>query len=90
MSFEYFYPGTPTTLDPAYGELFTGYRVPAGELGATTSVQTANQIKEVSNLLNQGIKNVEISTIQPEVFESIPKSHLSEINRLTKYFYIFK
>jgi len=85
MGYEYFYDkGGVSSLDPEYGDLFTGYRMPQGELGATTSVQTANQIKEVTNLLNQGIKNVEVSTINPEVFESIPKQHLKEINRLNK------
>jgi urease gamma subunit len=84
MSYEYFYPGSPYSLEPEYGELFTGYRVKAGDLGATTSIQTANQLKEVSNLLNQGMKVVEVSTIQPEVFEMIPKQQLSEINRLSK------
>ncbi|MBU1136731.1 MAG: hypothetical protein KJ559_04465, partial [Nanoarchaeota archaeon] len=84
MAYEYFYPGTPYSLEPEYGELFTGYRIPAGELGGTTSIQTANQIKEVSNLLNQGIKNVEVSTINPEVFDMIPKNQLKEINRLSK------
>ncbi len=38
ISYEYFYPGTPNTLDPEYGDIFTGYRIPAGELGASTSV----------------------------------------------------
>ena len=84
MSYEYFYPGTPYSLDPEYGDIFTGYRIPAGELGASTSIQTANQIKEVTNLLNQGMKTLEISSIRPEVFEMIPKQHLKEINRLTK------
>jgi len=84
MAYEYFYPGTLSSLDPEYGELFTGYRIPAAQLGATTSVQTANQIKEVTNLLNQGIKAVEVSVIQPEVFEMIPKQQLKEINRLSK------
>jgi len=84
VNYENFYPGNYSSLDPEYGELFTGYKIPAGQLGATTSVQTANQLKEVTNLLNQGMKVVEVSTIQPEVFEMIPKQHLKEINRLTK------
>lgn len=83
-SYEYFYNGNPYSLDAKYGNVFTGYRVPAGELGATTSIQTANQIKQVSDLLNQGIKAIEVSTIQPEVFESIPKQHLKEINRISR------
>lgn len=84
MSYEYFYPGSAYSLDAKYGNVFTGYRIPAGELGATTSIQTANQIKQVSDLLNQGIKNVEVSTVQAEVFDSIPKQHLKEINRIAK------
>jgi hypothetical protein len=84
MNYEYFYPGTAYSLDSKYGSVFTGYRIPAGQLGATTSIQTANQVKEVTNLLNQGIKTVEVSTIQPEVFEAIPKQHLKELNRIAK------
>jgi len=84
VSYENFYTGNYSSLDPEYGELFTGYRVTAGQLGATTSIQTANQLKEVTNLLNQGMTNVEVSTIQPEVFEMIPDQHLKEINRLSK------
>ena len=84
MGYEYLYKGTPYSLEPGYGSVFTGYRIPAGELGATTSIQTANQIREVTNLLNQGIKNVEVSAINQEVLDMIPKQHLKEINRLTK------
>ncbi len=84
MATENFYPGTSYPLDPEYGNIYTGFRVPGAKLGATTSIQTANQIQEVSNLLNQGIKNVELSTIKPEVFEMIPKNQLKEVNRLTK------
>ncbi|MFH1500857.1 MAG: TIM barrel protein [archaeon] len=83
-NYEFFYDGTPSSLEPTYGEIFTGYRVPAGQIGGTTSVQTANQVKEVSNLLSTGMKAVEVSMIQPEVFESIPKEHFREIHRLQK------
>jgi len=83
-SYEYFYPGTPYTLEPEYGEIFTGYRIPAAELGASTSIQTANQIQQVTNLLNQGMKQIEVGSVSPEVFDMIPKQHLKEINRLAK------
>ena len=83
-NYEFFYQGTPYSLEPNYGDTFTGYRMSAGELGATTSIQTANQVKEVSNLLNQGIKNVEVSMIKPDVFEMISDQQLKEINRLSK------
>ena len=85
MSYEYLYDGSDSSLSPKkYNDMFTGHRIPAGELGATTSIQTANQIKEVTNLLNQGMKVVEVSTISPDVFEMIPKQQLKEINRLSK------
>ncbi|MEK6820336.1 MAG: TIM barrel protein [Nanoarchaeota archaeon] len=83
-SYENFYSGTSYSLEPDYGELFTGYRIPVGSIGAPTGTQTANQIQEVANLLNQGIKVIEVQAISPEIFEQIPKQHFKEINRLTK------
>ena len=82
-NYESIYPGATYLLDPNYGG-FTGYKVPAGQLGGTTSIQTANQLKEVTNLLNQGMKTTEISLINPEVFEMVPKTHFKEIERLNK------
>jgi len=84
MADEFFYPGTPYSLEPGYGELFIGYRLPAGVIGAPTSIQTANQIQEVSNLLNQGVKTIELQPLSAEIFDQIPKQHFKEINRLQK------
>ncbi len=61
------YQGGYDSLKPSYGESFTGVRVSAGKLGAPTSAQTANQIKDINKLLNQGIIPIEIGTVQPEV-----------------------
>jgi sugar phosphate isomerase/epimerase len=83
-SYEFFYPGTPYSLEPGYGSLFTGYRIPAANLGAPTKPDSAAQIVEVSNLLNQGIKQIEVGVMSAEVFDQIPKQHFKEINRLTK------
>ncbi|MBS3172698.1 hypothetical protein J4438_03945 [Candidatus Woesearchaeota archaeon] len=52
--------------------------------GTTTNPQTANQITELGRVLNSGIKNVEVGGIQQEIFEQIPKQHLSEMRRLAK------
>ncbi len=82
VNYEALYPGATYFLDPSYN--FLGYRVPTGEIGGTTSIQTANQLKEVSKLLNQGMKVTEVSVIHPEVFEMMPKDHLKEILRLNK------
>lgn len=84
MAYEFFYEGTPYSLEPGYGDSFTGYRIPLGEIGAPTSIQTANQIQEVSNLLNQGLKPIELQPLNPEVFDQIPKQHFKEISRLQK------
>ncbi len=82
VNYESLYPGATHLLDPSYN--FIGYKVPTGEIGATTSIQTSNQLREVSNLLNQGMKTTEVSVINPEVFEMMPKDHLKEIHRLNK------
>jgi len=83
-NYEGFYSGSATSLDSDYENIFTGYRVPAGEIGATTSIQTANQVKEVTNLLNQGIKHTEVSLIDKNVFDMIPKQGMEDIARLQK------
>jgi hypothetical protein len=80
--YEDIYKGATYLLEPNYG--FTGYRTSVRDLGGTTSIQTANQLKEVNNLLNQGMKTTELSVINPEVFEMIPDEQLKEINRLNK------
>jgi len=82
-NYEFFYQGTPSSLDNEYGN-FTGYRMAHENIGSPTSIQTANQIREVSNLLNQGIKTVELQPISPEVFDQVPKQHFKEVNRLKK------
>lgn len=83
---ESFYSGTYSSLEPNpdYGPLFTGYRVDFNQLGAPTSPQTANQIKEASDRLSEGTKNVEFGALQPDVFETIPKQQFAEANQLMK------
>ena len=78
------YQGGYSSLKPSYGDVFTGYHVAARELGAPTKPDTANQIQQVNQLLNQGIVPIEVGTIDPKVFDSIPKQHFKEINRMTK------
>ncbi len=78
------YQGGYSSLSPSYGDIFTGYRVSASELGAPTKPDTANQIQQVNQLLNQGIIPIEVGALQPEVFDQIPKQHFKEINRMAK------
>jgi len=84
MAYETFYQGTPYGLDPGSDVFYTGARVKAGAIGGTTSIQSANQVQEVANLFNTGMKTAEVSTISPEVFDMIPKQHMEELNRQAK------
>jgi len=78
------YQGGYSSLSPSYGDIFTGYMVKAGSLGLTTDPRTANVLQDVSTKLSTGVKQIELAAVSPEVFESIPKQHLKEINRLSK------
>ena len=78
------YQGGYSSLKPTYGDVFTGYKDSAGSLGLTTDPMNANVLQEVSSKLATGVKQIEISAVQPEVFESIPKQQLKELNRLSK------
>ena len=80
------YQGGYSTLDPnkGYGNIFSGYGVTAGSLGLTTDPRNANFLQEVSSKLSSGVKQIEVEAISPEIFESVPKQHLKEINRLSK------
>jgi len=81
------YVGSYSSLDPGFGadyeELFTGYTLTAGRIGAPTSAQTANQIGEVEARLKEGMKTVELQP-SPEALELIPKQQFKEINRIAK------
>lgn len=92
MAKEYFHMGTPYSTDPQYTFTkgttpygnFTGYRANFSSLSSAIDPRTANQIKEVSETLNTGIKNIEVGALQPDVFQSIPKEHFKEMNRMAK------
>ncbi len=68
------------------GEGFLGfgkdYRQTAASLGVTTDPRTANQLSAVSQKISTGAKAIEVTGIDPAIFESIPEQHLKEINRL--------
>jgi len=84
MASEDFYKGNLYGLDPESSTIYTGASLPSGAIGASTGIQTANQLKDVTDYLNQGMKKIEVSMIKQEVFDMIPKQHLEEINRLSK------
>jgi len=83
---ENIYQGGYSSLDPnkAYSGSFTGYRSNAGSVGLTTDYRTANILQDISTKLSSGVKQIEVSTIQQEVFDAIPKQHLKEAQQLAK------
>ena len=90
MSYETFYEGLGSTFEydsnKRYGgdSLFQGYNVLFSRIGAPTSPQTANVLSEVTARMNEGIRTVELQPLSQDLFESIPKQHFKEVNRLMK------
>jgi sugar phosphate isomerase/epimerase len=78
------YQGGYSSLKPTYGDVFTGYKTSAGSLGMSVDPRSANILQEASKNIATGIKHIEVGPVQPAVFESIPKQHLKEMNRLSK------
>lgn len=75
-----FYQGGYSTFKPLGTRDYFG----AGKLGETTDPRNANILQEVASKLSSGVKNIEIELVSPEVFDSIPKQQLKEVNRLAK------
>lgn len=82
------YVGNYGSLNPnnasSYGEIATGYEMSAGRIGSTTSSQTANQVSEVMQRLNEGTKTIELVMVSPQILEQVPQEQFREINRLAK------
>ncbi len=84
-----FYQGLPSSMDADYGHMnkggyFSGQRVNSGQLAVTTDPRTANIIKEVNDKLNTGVKNVELTLIQTQLMQSVPKQYFEEARRVAK------
>ena len=48
------YQGGYSSLKPNYGTFNLGYSVPASEIGAPLKPDTANQLQQMNQMLNQG------------------------------------
>lgn len=77
------YQGGYSSLNPSNNYPKNNY-IAAGALGMTTDPRVANILQEVSTKLSSGVKQIEISAVSPEVFDSMPKQQLKEVNRLSK------
>jgi len=66
------------------GSMDPKFTMPNYRLGAPTNPTVAKQLEEFGKLLNQGVKNIEIGTLQADKFEFIPKEHFESIRQLAK------
>lgn len=71
-------------IDESDNGMESKYYLATRQIGAPTSPQTANQLDQMTKLLNQGIQNVEVGAVSPDIFDQIPKQHFKEMNRLAK------
>lgn len=76
--------GGASSLSPNYGDTFTGYRMGPQGIGITTDARSANILKTLNESITKGLTTIEVGAISPEVFDSIPKQQLKEVNRLSK------
>ncbi|MBI3334818.1 hypothetical protein HYZ97_05000 [Candidatus Pacearchaeota archaeon] len=70
-------------FEPTYGNPIGPY-VSSSQISLALDARTANQLKETSAKLSSGSKAIEVQLTFPQVAESIPDTHLEEINRLRK------
>lgn len=78
-----FYDGGYSSLSPDNGN-YIGFRLNAGQLASTTSTQTANQLSETIARIKEGVQNVEVSLVSPEIAEGIPRQQFQEMRALMK------
>ena len=83
VNYEGFYSGGASSFDSDYGNL-TGYKMSAAQLGFPGSAQTANQLQDTINAVKHGAKAFEVTMLQPDVAETIPKQHFKEMKALMK------
>lgn len=84
-----FYEGGYSSLNPEGGNyvgfrLDSGQRLNASQLASTTSPMTANQLNETIARIKEGVKNVEIELVSPEIMEGVPKQQFKEMHALMK------
>jgi hypothetical protein len=78
-----FYEGGYSSLSPESGN-YVGFRMNAGQLASTTSPMTANQLNETISRIKEGVQNVEIELVSPDIAEGVPKQQFQEMHALMK------
>ena len=61
-----------------------GFKMGGGQLGFPGSAQTANQLGEAVNAVKHGVKTFEVTMLDANASETIPKQHFNEMRALMK------
>lgn len=83
VNYENMYGGSISPLDTNYAASI-GYQNSSSNLGVVANPTVANQLNEVISKIKEGVKNVEMGTLQSDLFESIPRQQFNEIRAITK------
>jgi sugar phosphate isomerase/epimerase len=85
-NYDSFYSGSYSSLDPIYTRYPNmGYpSIDTGSLVSTTSPMHANQTNEFATRIKEGVSNVEVGAVSPQVLETTPKQQFDEIRALAK------
>ncbi len=84
-----FYEGGYSSLNPDNGNYIgfrmnNGQRLSASQLASTTSPITANQLNETISRIKEGVQNVEVSLVAPDVADGVPRQQFQEMYALMK------
>jgi sugar phosphate isomerase/epimerase len=80
-SYEGFYNGGGSMFSSDYS---IGFKMGGGQLGFPGSAQTANQLGEAVNAVKHGVKTFEVTMLDANASETIPKQHFNEMRALMK------
>ncbi len=80
---EGFYYGERSSFNPYNGN-YVGYRLNQHGLGFPGSPQTANQVDETVKAIKQGVTAFEVTMLDANKSETIPKEHFKEMRQLMK------
>ncbi|MBT6690598.1 sugar phosphate isomerase/epimerase [archaeon] len=80
-SYEGFYSGGGSSFDSEYS---IGFKMSGSQLGFPGSAQTANQLGETVNAVKHGAKTFEVTMVDANASETIPRQHFDEMRALMK------
>jgi sugar phosphate isomerase/epimerase len=83
---ENIYQGGYSSLKPNHGDIFSGYRTSSEKLGTPSAPpgEQGNLMANLSKSVATGQKAVELSLLNSEAIDAIPKQHLEDTKRIAE------